>query len=158
MTDFCRGCWCLRLCHYSEAHWCFVGNGLARSECSDNHRRRIIRICCNFSPHFYGAKTITLHLVHADGAIYADASHPVCPYKAPLRKCLSDSPSVSFADSSPCTEEPRRLRRLQYTQEQVLISSFALSGKPHLRRILLSSGARRKIGEREKFGYSPRKA
>ena len=34
-------------------------------------------------------------------------------HATPVRKCLSDSPSVSFADSSPYTGEPReRLRRL----------------------------------------------
>ena len=34
-------------------------------------------------PLFYGAIYITVRAVLADGAIYADASHPVCPYNTP---------------------------------------------------------------------------
>ena len=43
------------------------------------------------------------------------------------------------------------------TRENVRIS-ITHHPKRSLRRISLSSGARREIGEREKFGYSPHKA
>ena len=43
---------------------------------------------------------ITGRAVHTERAIYTDASHPVCPYKVPLRECLSDSPSGGKAASS----------------------------------------------------------
>ena len=40
-------------------------------------------------PLFYGAVYITLRLVLAERAIYADASHPVCPYEVSLREYVS---------------------------------------------------------------------
>ncbi len=38
---------------------------------------------------FYEEVYIILRWVFADGAIYADASHPVCPYGIPWRECES---------------------------------------------------------------------
>ena len=67
-ADYCRGYGCLRRCGYSEAHWCFVGNGLARSVSSDNCQHWIIRILLTACNIFYMTKIIILPLVLADGA------------------------------------------------------------------------------------------
>mgnify|MGYP004468367137 CR=1 FL=1 len=54
--------------------------------------------------HFYGTIYITLRAFYTERAIYTDASHPVCPYSIPWRKCeprTSHSPrSSSFRNLS----------------------------------------------------------
>ena len=93
---------------YSESCWYIVGTGLAPSATYGNCKPRIIRIFNNRLPLFYGAVYITLRLVLAERAIYADASHPVCPYDIPWRKC---KPQI--------THRPKR------SLHRILLSSLA---------------------------------
>ena len=75
----------------------------------------------------------TMERMRISSYVHAKVLH--FPRNSPWRECLSDSPSVNFADSSPCTGEPRRLRRLHYyTHKQVPIFKLRTLQKAPLRK------------------------
>ena len=139
--------WRVRNSRFALSPWCTVGRAACLPPLAPNmrlcipHRRKaakdycncVLYEVCNFQ-RFRNEQARSLQNINK----VCNKSYHRKHQKARI-KTIINSPSVSFADSSPCTEEPRRRGRLQYTIEKMRILRLRKPQQPRQKSALLLS-------------------